>query len=108
MKNWKLPPAPDRAVQTSDGRICLLGRQVDFECVLLASMGLSDKAITRQTGLTPGQIQYRLRAAKAALVAGRLTRKLYRRGTSPLAAQVVAVASEQAARSVTAGLRIHL
>jgi hypothetical protein len=85
---WMLPEAPSRR-GSSDHRVGLLNKSEDFQAVLMASMGLSDAAISGATGLTGGQISYRLRKAKDVLNAPNLTRRAFRSGESPIARTMV-------------------
>lgn len=105
MKTWKLPAAPDHA-ERSEHFIGLLSRQEDFECVLLASMGLSDDAIAAHTRLSLNQVRYRLRSARDVLAKSNMTRRAYRAGTSPIAGQVMRSAAVHAAKPITARLRL--
>ena len=58
----------------------------DLKCVLLASMGLTTKAISEATDLTPSQVEYRLRKAEQKERGAGLhtARYQYRNGTSPV------------------------
>jgi hypothetical protein len=103
--HWQLPAAPDPS-EHSERYVSLLGSQRDFECVLMAAMGLSNVAIERQTGLNKKQIDYRLHKAAEVLESRRLTRKHFRNGTSPLAARVIAAAAGMAAKPLTTTLRM--
>ncbi len=53
-----------------------------MRCVMLASMGMSNKPIMEQTGFTPGQIAYRLRRAG-------IYRRYYRDGISDVAERMM-------------------
>lgn len=64
-------------------RIDFANSLADCFCVILGSLGMSDKCITKNTGLTPGQIHTRLRMAK-------VSRKAYRNGETMIAKAVVA------------------
>ena len=70
----------------------------DFRCALLGSLGFSTRLITEHTGLTPGQVAYRLRL-------GGVRRADYRNGTSGTAAAIMRRASEMATPVVQARLR---
>jgi len=59
----------------------------DVECVILARLGFTYKAIGRQTNLTEGQVGYRLK------IAGVSSRD-YRRGESDLATKIMVIARE--------------
>lgn len=54
----------------------------DFHCALLASLGFSTRLIHSRTGLSPGQIAYRLRM-------GAIRRQDYRNGDSQLADRIL-------------------
>lgn len=60
------------------------GQPATITAIALAKLGWSDLAIEKETGLTPGQISYRLRqdATVEALEKGVGHRKLYRNGGS--------------------------
>lgn len=53
----------------------------DFDCVLMASFGRSNRSISKETGLTFGQINYRLKKSMT-------LRKDYRDGLSSIAKQL--------------------
>ena len=58
---WSAPACPDSVSTEADHRVALLGRQEDFECILLAKFGMTAKTIQRFTGLRQGQVTYRLK-----------------------------------------------
>lgn len=63
----------------------------DFQCVLLAAIGWGSAAIADYTGLTEGQVQYRIGKAETGRRKGEATaRQMYRTGKSPVAQSVVA------------------
>lgn len=63
----------------------------DFQCVLLAAIGWGSAAIAEYTGLTEGQVQYRIGKAETDRRKGEATaRQLYRTGKSTVAQSVVA------------------
>jgi len=101
---WELLPAPSSR-PASDRYVGLLNKPEDFNCMVLASMGLSDEAIQNATGLTFGQIHYRLRKAAPATVGQHLTRRDFRRGRSPLARIIVNQAARFVQRPLTQSLR---
>ena len=73
MRNGKKPkPRP----------VDFFGRDNDFECAVLGSMGFSNRMIISKTRLTPGQIGYRLKKAQ-------VKRMDYRDGTSDMAQLVI-------------------
>lgn len=53
-----------------------------FECLILAGLGFSDFVIKRKTGLTTGQISYRLKKWE-------LQRKHYRNADSQVAQHII-------------------
>ena len=69
-------------------RVNFVLNKKDFRAVLLGSMGFSNDYIQRETGLSIGQVQYRLRKAKVRLGD-------YRDGTNPAARQVLITAQDQ-------------
>ena len=104
LAHWELMPAPSSR-PVSDRYIGLLNKDEDFNVALLATIGLGDEAIQDATGLSLGQIQYRLRKARPALVEGHLTRREFRRGKSPFARMLVSRASRFVANSLAQTLR---
>lgn len=70
----------------------------DFECVLLASLGFSTRLIQKRTGLTHGQVAYRLRRAG-------VKRADYRNGESSLSSSVYRNSRSLAMPAVEAQLR---
>lgn len=69
----------------------------DFRAALLGSMGFSADHIQRKTGLTPCQVQYRLRKAGV-----RLTD--YRDGTSSSARQIMIIAEDTVGKRLKSDL----
>jgi hypothetical protein len=67
----------------------------DLHAAVLGSLGMTTDAIAAATGLTPSQVNYRLR------IAG-VKRADYRRGTSVLAVKVISMAKADAAGYVKA------
>lgn len=62
----------------------------DLQCVLLANIGLYDQAISDITGLSKGQVSYRLMRAEAGRRKGDPTsRALYRKGNSDVVQTVI-------------------
>ena len=104
IEKWKLPAPPDKFV---DNRLVnLLGDPDDYHCVLLASLGMSYKVISQQTGLSFGQIAYRLRRANHGRENGkRLSAANYRNGSSDTAKEVVSLASKRVSRLIIPELR---
>jgi hypothetical protein len=54
----------------------------DLKCAIMGAMGFSSQYISEETGLSSGQIQYRLNK-------GSIKRKDYRNGKSDMAARVI-------------------
>lgn len=77
----------------------------DNECVALAKMGLSNRAIKGRTSLSDCQISYRLTKAKKAEENEDGYRVDFRNGTSPFAMQMindlVGVLREEVRRNIT-------
>jgi len=69
----------------------------DFHCVMLASLGFSSRLIQSRTGLSPGQIGYRLRM-------GSIKRQDYRNGDSQLADRIL----NQSHRIAVSEVRSHI
>lgn len=82
----------------------IAGRRVDllkgddFRCALLGSLGFSTKLIHARTGLTPGQIAYRLRM-------GGIRRQDFRNGESALAERVLTQTNRVATSEVQSHIR---
>ena len=69
----------------------------DFHCAMLASLGFSSSLIQLRTGLSPGQIGYRLRM-------GSIRRQDYRNGNSQLADRILS----QSHRIAVSEVRSHI
>ena len=69
----------------------------DFHCVMLASLGFSSRLIQSRTGLSTGQIGYRLRM-------GSIKRRDYRNGDSQLADRIL----NQSHRIAVSDVRSHI
>jgi hypothetical protein len=69
----------------------------DFHCAMLASLGFSTSLIHSRTGLSPGQIAYRLRM-------GAIKRNDYRNGDSQLAERILS----QSHRVAVSEVRSHI
>lgn len=70
----------------------------DFHCALLASLGFSTSLIQSRTGLSAGQIAYRLRM-------GAIKRQDYRNGESPLADRILTQSRRVAISAVQSHIR---
>lgn len=90
MPHGTLQPYPSRNVDLLHGD--------DFHCALLGSLGFSTRLIHSRTGLSPGQIAYRLRK-------GAIKRQDYRNGDSPLADRVLSQARKVAVTEVQSHIR---
>lgn len=71
----------------------LLSKPDDFACLLLASLGQSAKSIARVTGLSVGQISYRLKMAHIQL-------RDYRNGNNAYSRMVVRGVNDLAAKQL--------
>lgn len=104
LAKWQLPPPPDASEDS--WRIGLLSDPDDYHVCLLASLGMTYDVISRQTGLSKGQISYRLRKANYKRVGHeRIASVNYRNGTSKAAAAVIALASRKVADIINPQLR---
>lgn len=75
--------------------------QADHWCIILALRGRSNKSIIRETGLSPGQISYRLKKFE-------VKRMEYRDGTSAFAKQVDKVTDKLAEKALLDHIRHHM
>ena len=73
----------------------------DFHCALLGSLGFSTRLINSRTGLSAGQIAYRLRK-------GAIRRQDYRNGDSPLATRILTQSRRVAVSDVKAHIKYVL
>lgn len=78
-------------------KVDFLNEPSDFEVLILGSLGLSTTYISGVTGLTPGQVEYRLRL-------GGIKRSEYRNGRSKTAHSAMRLARSAATGVVKAGL----
>jgi hypothetical protein len=62
LKRWQLPEPPLELEETN-GHVALLSKPEDFACGVLARLGQNADVIRRATGLSKGQIFYRLKIA---------------------------------------------
>jgi len=79
-------------------RVDFLGEQVDFNCALLGQMGFGTGYIAQQTGLSKGQVLYRLRKAA-------VRRAQLRRGESPYASLLVRACAPLVGQTLRRDLR---
>jgi hypothetical protein len=70
----------------------------DFHCAMLASLGFSSHLIHKRTGLSKGQIAYRLRM-------GAIKRQDYRNGHSMLADRILSQSHRVAVTEVRAHIK---
>ena len=70
-------------------RVFYFNWEMDFQCVLLASCGLYNRAIARITGLSIAQVQYRISRWERARGSDSTLRTDYRAGTSTIAKLVL-------------------
>lgn len=82
-------------------QVDLLGNHEDFQVIVLASLGMSTKCISRETGLSSGQVSYRCKK-------GSIKRSDYREGASPIAKSVIKASDELVVKQIKAALRKNL
>lgn len=63
LDQWHAPACPDGVSKELEHRVAFLGRQEDYECVMLAKFGMTHDTIASFTGLSKGQVGYRLKKA---------------------------------------------
>lgn len=104
IERWNLPPPPDGNSET--GFVDLMGNSDDYHVVLLASMGMNYKTISRQTGLSVGQISYRLaKLNKRLKPEEQINAFSYRNGQSRAAKAVIRYASGRVATAIHPTMR---
>lgn len=102
LTKYDLPPPPMRVDghEGADARaikrhmVGLLSKPADFSCLLLASLGQSSRTIARITGLSSGQISYRLKMAQIKL-------RDYRNGNNAYSRMVIKSVNTLAAKQLT-------
>ncbi len=82
-------------------RVDAVNNTQDHWCLILAMRGRSNRAIIAKTGLSPGQISYRLRLYG-------VSRMDYRNGVGPLAKKVDKETEAIAEQALLAHLRIYV
>lgn len=104
---WQLPAQPDRYM---DNRwVNLLSDPDDYHVVLLASMGMSYHVIAQQTGLSHGQISYRLRRANQHRKPyDRISSFNFRNGISEASQAVIQLAAKRVGQIIEPSLRRNL
>lgn len=69
---------------------------MDFMCVMLAAVGQSTAYIAKQTGLTEGQVMYRIMKYEKERGTGEQTSRIaFRNGQGPFASAVIAYATRR-------------
>lgn len=61
LAKWRAPVVPDTRNREKDYRVAFLAKQEDFDCAMLAEFGMELKTIAGYTGLSLGQVMYRLK-----------------------------------------------
>lgn len=107
LTKWQLPAQPDKYV---DNRfVNFLGDPDDFHVLLLASMGMTYHVISRQTGMSKGQISYRLRRANLHRKEhDKISSYNYRNGVSQSSQAVIQLASRRVAQVLVPSIRRNL
>lgn len=104
LTKWDLPPQPDKYEVTR--MVNLLSDPDDYHVVLLASMGFTYAVIARNTGLSKGQIAYRLHKANRHLKEDdKINAYNYRSGRSIAAQAVIDLAAKRVGRLITPKVR---
>lgn len=78
-----------------------LRHREDFQCVVLAGLGFSTELISQKTGLSHGQVIYRIKKAN-------VKRSDYRDGGSRIAARVISGSKEYAEAEMQRQLKREL
>lgn len=84
-------------VKAKPRRVDFFGNGTDFMAVMLFNIGMESEAIANLTGLTKGQVEYRLRCAELELRQKAQqqkrqfisARRMYRKGISPVSKMIV-------------------
>ena len=99
LKQWEAPTAPDqRTEKEKEWQVLPLANQQDFECVLLGRFGMTMNTIAQFTGLTKGQVGYRLKKAG-------IRTTDFRNGKGDFASMVFGVATKPGAKLVINEIR---
>lgn len=107
IEHWTLPAPPEK--YESNHYVNLLSDPNDYHVVLLASMGFTFNVIASQTGMSFGQISYRLRRAnRNRKPHERINSINYRNGSSDAARAVIQLASKKVAQIINPELRKSL
>jgi hypothetical protein len=98
LAKWEPVPPPDTLDKEKHHTIAFLAKQADFDCLMLAEFGMTLKTIAGYTGLTKGQVSYRLRKANVKV-------QDFRNGRGPYAAMVFQYLNKPASRQLIADVR---
>jgi len=98
LAQWRGPAAPDTWDREKNHVVALLAKQEDFDCLMLASLGIGANAIASYTGLTRAQVYYRLEK-------GGVKIRDYREGRGPFAGMVFQGLARRAAKQLTIQVR---
>lgn len=82
-------------------RVDPVGNNADNTCLILAMLGHSNRAIYKHTGLSNGQISYRMRLYE-------VSRMDYRNGEGKFAKAVLQSTQSMAEKALLAHLRTHV
>ena len=98
MEKWQAPAAPDKRDDAKEWQVLPLANQADFECCMLGRFGMTVKTIAGFTGLSEGQVSYRLKKAGICI-------RDFRNGHGDFASMVFGVATNRGAKLVIEELR---
>lgn len=85
-------------LQVAHHRLDARHNDADFACLMLGSVGWSNKGIAKYTGLTEGQVGYRLQRYG-------ISRTAYRNGESPAAKWILGKVEKALSRHIEGELR---
>lgn len=87
--------------KASPRRVDYFGNASDFQCVLLAAIGLSTEAIAGMTDLTVGQVMYRIMKSQSGRRKGEPSERMkYRNGSSDVVQTVISTVASSPRSSV--------
>ena len=99
LTRWQLPAQPERYEESR--LVNFLNDPDDYHVVLLASMGMSYNVIAHQTGLSFGQIAYRLRRVNENKKPWeKINSYNFRNGVSETSCALVQLAAKRAAQII--------
>jgi hypothetical protein len=98
LAKWEPIPPPDTLDKEKTHSVAFLAKQADFDCLMLAEFGMSMKTISGYTGLSIGQVSYRLKKAGVFI-------QDFRNGRGPYAAMVFQYLNKPASRQLIADVR---